>query len=177
MSEPRVLKKYPNRRLYDTATSRYVTLEDVRRLVLDGAEFLVRDAKTDEDITRSVLLQIIAEQEEAGQPIFTIPILTQIIRFYGDAVQGLASEFLQRSLAAFGEQQQLFRRQLDEVMAKDALTAMTDLTRRNIGLWNEAQQAWFGEGKPPQERPAERPAEPPAEKEPPPKPRGSRPRR
>ena len=173
MSEPRVLKKYPNRRLYDTATSRYVTLEDVRRLVLDGAEFVVRDAKTDEDITRSVLLQIIAEQEEAGQPIFTIPILTQIIRFYGDAVQGLASEFLQRSLAAFGEQQQLFRRQLDEVMAKDALTAMTDLTRRNIGLWNEAQQAWFGEGK----QPPERPAEPPAEKEPPPKPRRSRPRR
>jgi polyhydroxyalkanoate synthesis repressor PhaR len=173
MSEPRVLKKYPNRRLYDTATSRYVTLEDVRRLVLDGAEFVVRDAKTDEDITRSVLLQIIAEQEEAGQPIFTIPILTQIIRFYGDAVQGLASEFLQRSLAAFGEQQQLFRRQLDEVMAKDALTAMTDLTRRNIGLWNEAQQAWFGEGKQPQEPPAE----PPAEKEPPPKPRRSRPRR
>jgi polyhydroxyalkanoate synthesis repressor PhaR len=170
MSEPRVLKKYPNRRLYDTATSKYITLEDVRRLVLDGTEFVVRDAKTDEDITRSVLLQIIAEEEAAGQPIFTIPILTQIIRFYGDAVQGLASEFLQRSLAAFGEQQQLFRRQLDEVMAKDALTAMTELTRRNLGLWNEVQGVWFGgEGKEKQE--------PPAEKEPPPKGKGSRPRR
>jgi polyhydroxyalkanoate synthesis repressor PhaR len=170
MSEPRVLKKYPNRRLYDTATSKYITLEDVRRLVLDGTEFVVRDAKTDEDITRSVLLQIIAEEEAAGQPIFTIPILTQIIRFYGDAVQGLASEFLQRSLAAFGEQQQLFRRQLDEVMAKDALTAMTELTRRNIGLWNEVQGVWFGgEGKQKQE--------PPVEKEPPSKGKGSRPRR
>jgi polyhydroxyalkanoate synthesis repressor PhaR len=169
MSEPRVIKKYPNRRLYDTAASKYITLEDVRRLVLDGVQFVVRDAKTDADITRSVLLQIIAEQEEAGQPIFTIPILTQIIRFYGDAVQGLASEFLQRSLVAFGEQQQLFRRQLDEVMAKDALTAMTDLTRRNIGLWNEVQGAWFGEGKPKRE--------PPEAAEPPPKGKRSRPRR
>jgi polyhydroxyalkanoate synthesis repressor PhaR len=146
MSEPRVIKKYPNRRLYDTAASKYITLEDVRRLVLEGVQFVVRDAKTDEDITRSVLLQIIAEQEEAGQPIFTIPILTQIIRFYGDAVQGLASEFLQRSLAAFGEQQRLFRRHLDDVMAQDALSAMTDLARQNLALWNEVQGTWFGEG-------------------------------
>ena len=144
MSEPRVIKKYPNRRLYDTATSRYITLDDVRRLVMDGAVFVVRDAKTDEDITRSILLQIISEQEEAGRPIFTIPILTQIIRFYGDAMQGLASEFLQRSLTAFGEQQQLFRRQLDEVMTKDALSAMTDLTRQNLALWSDVQGAWFG---------------------------------
>jgi polyhydroxyalkanoate synthesis repressor PhaR len=146
MSEPRVIKKYPNRRLYDTSASKYITLEDVRRLVLDSVHFVVRDAKTDEDITRSVLLQIIAEQEEAGQPIFTIPILTQIIRFYGDAVQGLASEFLQRSLAAFGEQQRMFRRHLDDVMAKDAVAAMTDLARQNLALWSDVQGTWFGAG-------------------------------
>jgi polyhydroxyalkanoate synthesis repressor PhaR len=156
MSEPRVLKKYPNRRLYDTATSKYITLEDVRRLVLEGVQFVVRDAKTDEDITRSVLLQVIAEQEEAGQPIFTIPILTQIIRFYGDAVQGLASEFLQRSLVAFGEQQRLFRRQLEDVMAKDAFSAMTDLTRQNLAMWQDVGGAWFG---PSGERPAAAPEE------------------
>jgi polyhydroxyalkanoate synthesis repressor PhaR len=171
MSEPRVIKKYPNRRLYDTSASKYITLEDVRRLVLDGAQFVVRDAKTDEDITRSVLLQIIAEQEEAGQPIFTIPILTQIIRFYGDAVQGLASEFLQRSLAAFGEQQRLFRRHLDDVMAQDALGAMTDLARQNLALWNDVQGTWFGGGKQKPEQPPEPAAEPNAKR------KGSRPQR
>ncbi len=148
MSEPRVIKKYPNRRLYDTTTSRYITLDDVRRLVMDGADFVVRDAKTDEDLTRSILLQIISEQEASGQPIFTIPILTRVIRFYGDAMQGVASEFLQRSLAAFEEQQRVFRRQLDEAMAKDAVTAMTELTQRNLALWNEVQGAWFGKGEP-----------------------------
>jgi polyhydroxyalkanoate synthesis repressor PhaR len=157
MSEPRVLKKYPNRRLYDTATSKYITLEDVRRLVLDGEPFVVRDAKTDEDITRTVLLQIIAEQEETGQPIFTIPILTQIIRFYGDAVQGLASEFLQRSLDAFGEQQRIFRRQLDQVMAQDAMATMTDLARRNLAMWKDVQGAWLADAKPSRETPSEAP--------------------
>jgi polyhydroxyalkanoate synthesis repressor PhaR len=146
MSEPRVIKKYPNRRLYDTALSKYITLEDVRRLVRGGVEFVVRDAQTDEDLTRSILLQIIAEQEAGGDPIFTIPILTQIIRFYGDAVQGLASDFLQRSLLAFGEQQQHFRRQLEELMAKDAVGAMSDLTARNLALWREMQGAVFGNG-------------------------------
>jgi polyhydroxyalkanoate synthesis repressor PhaR len=158
MSEPRVLKKYPNRRLYDTASSKYITLDDVRRLVLAGVPFVVRDAKTDDDITRSVLLQVIAEQEEAGQPIFTIPILTQIIRFYGDAMQGLASEFLQRSLDAFGEQQRLFRRQLDQVMAQDAVTTVADLTRRNLDLWKDAQGAWFAGAKDRRQPPPEPPA-------------------
>ncbi len=181
MSDPRVLKKYPNRRLYDTATSKYITLEDVRRLVLDDVAFVVRDAKTDQDITRSVLLQIIAEQEEAGQPIFTIPILTQVIRFYGDAVQGLASEFLQRSLAAFGEQQRLFRRHLDDVMAEDALGAMDDLsrvgdlTRQNLAMWKDAQGAWFGTGGAKPAEKADEPADP--GRKPSRKGKGSRPRR
>jgi polyhydroxyalkanoate synthesis repressor PhaR len=146
MSEPRVIKKYPNRRLYDTALSKYITLEDVRRLVRDRVRFVVRDAQTDEDITRSILLQVISEQEAGGEPIFTIPILTQIIQFYGDAVQGLASDFLQRSLLAFGEQQQQFRRQLDDLIPKDAVGAMSDLTARNLALWREMQGAVFGNG-------------------------------
>jgi polyhydroxyalkanoate synthesis regulator protein len=109
--------------------------------------FFLPPPKTDEDITRSVLLQVIAEQEEAGQPIFTIPILTQVIRFYGDAAQGLASEFLQRSLVAFGEQQRLFRRHLDDAMAKDAFGAMSDLAKQNLEMWKDAQGAWFGAGE------------------------------
>jgi polyhydroxyalkanoate synthesis repressor PhaR len=174
MSDPRVLKKYPNRRLYDTATSKYITLEDVRRLVIEGVPFLVRDAKTEEDITRSVLLQVIAEQEEAGQPIFTIPVLTQVIRFYGDAAQGLASEFLQRSLQAFGEQQRLFRRHLDDVMTKDAFGAMSDLARQNLAMWKDAQGAWFGSGNPAGKEEGVKQEE---EKESTRKTKGSRPRR
>jgi polyhydroxyalkanoate synthesis repressor PhaR len=157
MAEPRIIKKYPNRRLYDTALSRYITLEDVRRLVRDGTDFVVRDAQTDDDITRSILLQIIAEQEAGGDPIFTIPILTQIIRFYGDAVQGLASDFLQRSLLAFGDQQQVFRRQLDEVMTRDAVGTMSDLTKQNLALWREMQGAVFRQGPEPEAPGSEQP--------------------
>lgn len=155
MGKPRNIKKYPNRRLYDTALSKYITLEDVRRLVRDGVEFVVRDSETEEDITRSILLLIIAEQEAGGEPIFTIPILTQIIRFYGDAMQGLASDFLQRSLLAFGEQQQQFRRQLDQIMTQDAVGTMSDLTEKNLALWREMQGAVFGgasRGEPPPAR-------------------------
>jgi polyhydroxyalkanoate synthesis repressor PhaR len=148
MSEPRIIKKYPNRRLYDTSRSRYITLEDVRKLVHDRVEFVVRDAQTDEDLTRSILLQIVAEEEAGGDPIFTIPALTQIIRFYGDAVQGMASDFLQRSLSAFGEQQQQFRRQLDQIMTEDAVGAMSDMARRNLALWQEMQGAVFGSAPP-----------------------------
>jgi polyhydroxyalkanoate synthesis repressor PhaR len=158
MSGPRVIKKYPNRRLYDTALSRYITLEDVRRLVHDGVEFVVRDAQTDEDLTRSILLQIISEQEAGGDPIFTIPALTQIIRFYGDAVQGLASDFLQRSLAAFGAQQVQFRRQLDQIVTQDAVGAVSEVARRNLAVWQEMQGAMFGNG-PRQAEPAESPRE------------------
>lgn len=144
MDQPRVIKKYPNRRLYDTEVSRYITLEDVRRLVRDGVDFVVRDSQTDEDLTRSILLQVIAEQESGGEPIFTTPVLLQIIRFYGDAVQGLAADFLHRSLLAFGKQQQLFRRQLEDLVPKDAAGTMADLTEQNLALWREMQSAMLG---------------------------------
>ena len=145
MSEPRIIKKYPNRRLYDTFLSKYITLEDIRRLVLDSVEFSVRDAKSDEDLTRNILLQIIMEQEEEGQPILTEQFLSQIIRFYGDALQGLTASFLQRSLAIWVEQQQRFRRRL--AAAADpvaAMNAMAEATQRNLALWREMQGAFFG---------------------------------
>lgn len=157
MSEPRVIKKYPNRRLYDTELSKYITLEDVRRLVRDGVDFVVRDSQTDEDLTRSILLQVIAEQEAGGEPIFTTPVLMQIIRFYGDAVQGLAADFLQRSLLAFGRQQQLFRRQLEDLVPKEAVGTVADLTQQNLALWRDMQSVVFGGQRP---QGTEPPAEP-----------------
>ena len=93
MSKVRIIKKYPNRRLYDTEISSYITIEDVRQLVVDGEVFEVHDAKSGEDITRSVLLQIIAEHEERGQPMFSTTLLSQIIRFYGDSLQGIIGSY------------------------------------------------------------------------------------
>lgn len=141
MREPRIIKKYPNRRLYDTALSKYITLDDVRRLVLEGAEFKVIDANTEDDLTRGILLQVIMEQEHDGTPIFSTPILTQLIRFYGDAVQGLATEFLQRSLAMFASQRELYERQMRETMAANPFAVWVELTERNLAAWREMQQS------------------------------------
>jgi polyhydroxyalkanoate synthesis repressor PhaR len=101
----RVLKKYPNRRLYDTRHSSYITLADVKQMVLAGEDFEVRDAKTGEDLTRSILLQIILEEETAGVPMFSSQTLAQIIRFYGHAMQGMMGAFLEKNLLTFVELQ------------------------------------------------------------------------
>ena len=102
----RVLKKYPNRRLYDTATSSYNTLAQVKELVMQAEPFVVRDAKTGEDLTRSILLQIILEEEAGGSPIFTEAVLRNIIRFYGHAMQGFFGANLENSIQAFADMQQ-----------------------------------------------------------------------
>lgn len=102
---PRVLKKYPNRRLYDTQASSYITLSDVKRMVLDSEPFEVRDAKSGEDLTRSILLQIILEEETGGVPIFSTPMLAQLIRFYGHAMQGMMGAWLEKNLQTFTELQ------------------------------------------------------------------------
>jgi polyhydroxyalkanoate synthesis repressor PhaR len=98
---PRVLKKYPNRRLYDTQLSTYITLADVKAMVLSAERFEVRDAKTGEDLTRSILLQIILEEESGGVPIFSAPMLSQLIRFYGHAMQGMMGSYLEKNLQTF----------------------------------------------------------------------------
>jgi polyhydroxyalkanoate synthesis repressor PhaR len=104
----RLIKKYPNRRLYDTATSSYITLADVKALVLEQVSFKVVDAKTGEDLTRSILLQIILEEETAGAPMFSSDMLAQIIRFYGHAMQGMMGSYLEKNIQTFmGIQQQL----------------------------------------------------------------------
>jgi polyhydroxyalkanoate synthesis repressor PhaR len=96
----RVIKKYPNRRLYDTDTSTYITLAEIKQLVMDNEAFVVRDAKTGDDITRSILLQIILEEEAHGSPMFTAPVLSNIIRFYGHAMQGLMGGYLEKNIQA-----------------------------------------------------------------------------
>jgi len=107
----RILKKYPNRRLYDTQTSSYITLADVKRMVLEGVEFEVHDAKTQEDLTRSILLQIILEEETGGVPMFSTSSLAQIIRFYGHAMQGVMGGLLERQMQAFTDLQSRFTEQ------------------------------------------------------------------
>ena len=96
----RVIKKYPNRRLYDTATSSYITLAEIRRLVIDNESFKVVDAKTAEDLTRNILLQIILEEEAGGSPMFTAPVLFNIIRFYGHTMQGMMGGYLEKNMQA-----------------------------------------------------------------------------
>ena len=97
----RLIKKYPNRRLYDTQTSSYITLADVKQLVLSNEEFLVIDAKSEEDLTRSILLQIILEEESNGSPMFSSSALSQIIRYYGHAMQGMMGSYLEKNIQAF----------------------------------------------------------------------------
>jgi polyhydroxyalkanoate synthesis repressor PhaR len=102
---PRILKKYPNRRLYDTEVSSYITLAEVKAMVLQGLDFEVRDAKTGDDLTRSILLQIILEEETDGVPIFSTSMLSQIIRFYGHAMQGMMGSYLEKNLQTFTDVQ------------------------------------------------------------------------
>lgn len=101
----RVLKKYPNRRLYDTQSSSYITLADVKQMVLEGQEFEVRDAKDGSDLTRSILLQIILEEESGGVPMFSTETLSQIIRFYGHAMQGAMGAWFEQNMKAFADMQ------------------------------------------------------------------------
>ena len=111
MPSPRIIKKYPNRRLYDTETSSYITLTEVKELVLGYKEFQVQDAKTGHDLTRAILLQIILEEESGGVPMFSTDMLANIIRYYGHSMQGLMGSYLERSIGAFHEAQKRFQEQ------------------------------------------------------------------
>jgi polyhydroxyalkanoate synthesis repressor PhaR len=139
MSQGRIIKKYPNRRLYDTEISSYVTLEDVRQLIVEGESFEVRDARTGNDLTRSVLLQILAEHEDIGQPIFSTQLLTTVIRFYGDSLQGIIGSYLDRSIQVFSEQQQQLRGHIGTVV-QNPWSLLNQLTERNLEIWKGVQQ-------------------------------------
>src|SRR5262245_1201053 len=131
----RILKKYPNRRLYDTESSTYVTLEDVRKMILKKDPVKVVDSRSGHDLTRAVLLQIIAEQEAEGhEPLLTNKVLEQVIRFYGDSMQGVLSRYLEQSMFTFLEQQDLYQRRMREVLNSNPLKLMQRLADQNIAF-------------------------------------------
>lgn len=140
MSDPRVIKKYPNRRLYDTEESRYITLADIRQLVTDKVDFVVIDKKSQDDITCSILLQVISEQEQHGEPIMSRDFLSQVIRSYGGAMQGMVGSYLEQSLKLFQNQQQHVRDRVKSVVGIDPVGVVADLTQKNYQRWRSVQE-------------------------------------
>jgi polyhydroxyalkanoate synthesis repressor PhaR len=138
--EPVTIKKYANRRLYNTGTSSYVTLEDLATMVKAGEDFVVYDAKTGEDITRSVLAQIIFEQEnkEGAQNLLPINFLRQLIRFYGDSMQMLVPRFLEASIESLTREQEKFRQQMTQALGVTAFGPLEDQVRRNMEMFERA---------------------------------------
>ena len=142
----RVIKKYPNRRLYDTDTSTYITLSDVRELVMAGALFVVRDAKTGEDLTRSILLQIILEEESGGVPMFTEAVLANIIRFYGNALQGFMGAYLEKNVQSFMDLQTKMSEQskgLSPEMWAQFMNAQSPMMQGMMGTYVEQSKTVF----------------------------------
>lgn len=139
MSSSRIIKKYPNRRLYDTELSRYITLSDIRELVMNGTNFQVVDTNTNEDLTRAILLQIMLDEETGGEPLFSAKMLSQIIRFYGGTVQGILARYLEESLSMFVQQQE----QLNNTVGSDPMKAMTSMAEQNMKIWTEMQKNFF----------------------------------
>ena len=138
-AEPIKIKKYANRRLYNTGTSSYVTLEDLATMVKAGEDFVVEDAKTGEDITRSVLAQIIFEQEnKEGQNLLPINFLRQLIRFYGDSMQMLVPRFLEASIESLTREQEKFRQQITQAFGGNAFGPLEDQVRRNMEMFQRA---------------------------------------
>ncbi|MBN9548384.1 MAG: polyhydroxyalkanoate synthesis repressor PhaR [Alphaproteobacteria bacterium] len=169
--DPIVIKKYANRRLYNTGTSTYVTLEDLAEMVKKGEEFTVQDAKTGDDITHPVLTQIIFELENKdGQNMLPIPFLRQLISFYGDQMQMIVPSFLEQSMIAFSKEQERFREQMKGAfgktpmdMMKTPMKALEEQTRRNVEMFQNAMRMFTP--FPPAGGTAAAPAEPPKKEE------------
>ena len=139
MTTERLIKKYPNRRLYDTEQSKYITVADVRELVMNGVKFQVVDTSTKEDITRQILMQIIIEEEAGGKPLFSAQMLAQLIRFYGGTMQGIFTCYLEESFNLFEQQQ-------DEIAKNSAINPMeafNELTKQNLQMWNSLQDTFM----------------------------------
>lgn len=140
---PRTIKKYANRRLYDTHASKHVTLDGIRQLVVDGEELVVIDDTTGQDITRSILLQVIAEQEQGGRPILSAGMLRHIIRFYGNPLQEFMAQYLENSVEAFLNQQKGMQDQFTDFLAKTPMATMQNMAAQNLGAWADMQKAFL----------------------------------
>jgi polyhydroxyalkanoate synthesis repressor PhaR len=148
-TEPTIIKKYANRRLYNTGTSTYVTLEDLALMVKDEEDFVVFDAKSGDDITRSVLTQIIFEQENKGQNLLPITFLRQLIRFYGDSMQNVVPSYLDFSMSSLTREQDRLREQMANAFGSTAFDAIEDQVKRNAEIFDRAMRMFlpFGAGK------------------------------
>lgn len=142
MPSERIIKKYPNRRLYDTEQSKYITLADVRGLVMDCVRFKVLDTASGEDITRQILMQIIIEEEMGGEPLFTADMLSQLIRFYGGTMQGVFARYLEDSFALFSKQQE----EMSKNFPLNPLEVFNKLTQQNLKMWNSLQKSFLQAG-------------------------------
>lgn len=145
MSDVRIIKKYPNRRLYDTHISRYITLEEIRQLVLQDIKFRVEDKRTHDDITRNILLQVISEQEEGGDPIFTNDLLEFMIRYYGDPMQNSIGRYLELSARLFQEQQDHFTDQMRQMLgqAQQPLQVLKEMADRQVPIWRSIRKEFL----------------------------------
>jgi len=141
MSQERLIKKYANRRLYDASQSRHITLDDIRALIVKGEKIRVLEDKTGQDITRHILLQVIAEQEQFGRPILSTTVLESIIRFYGNSMQGFLASFLEKSVETFLHQQDNLQAQISKIVSATPLATMADLTRTNLEALSKMQES------------------------------------
>ena len=141
MGKERLIKKYANRRLYDASQSKHVTLDDIREFIIQGEKVTVVEDKTGEDITRLILLQVIAEQEQFGKPILSTPLLESIIRFYGNGMQDFMSRYLEKSVETFSRQQETLQTQISKLMANAPMTTMGELAKQNLDYWTRMQES------------------------------------
>lgn len=160
---PRTIKKYANRRLYDTQASRHVTLDGIRQLVAAGEDVVVVDDTTGQDITRSILLQVISEQEQGGRPILSADMLKQIIRFYGNPLQELMAGYLERSVEVFLNQQKTLQDQIQKSLGMTPFASMQGLAARNVEAWNQWQRTFLDMLTPKPGPDPGKPGEPPPE--------------
>ena len=137
VEQPRIIKKYPNRRLYDTEKSQYVTLQQIRALVLDEIPFIVIDQKSENDITRSILLQIILEQESETNPLFSNDNLERFIRYYNAGADSGFSDYIGKSMSFFQQQQAEFSKAVSGVASQNPMSFWTDMTQNNIDSWRQ----------------------------------------
>ena len=142
-----LIKKYANRRLYDTVTSKHITLDGIHDLIVDGHDVRIIDDTTGEDISRSILLQIIADREQAGRPMLDTDFLMRILRLYGNPMQDMVGEFLSRSFDSFMKQQKEFQQQMRAAMAATPFATIQELTANNLKAWQAMQDALLDKHK------------------------------
>ena len=138
MSNERLIKKYANRRLYDSTESRHVTLEDIRKMIVAGAKVKVIDDKSGEDLTRAVLLQVIAEQDQYGTPVLSTELLEAIIRFYGNPVQEMLTKYMEQSVGTLVRQQEAMRAEMTKALA-GPMAPLAEFARQNMDQWSKIQ--------------------------------------